>query len=160
MVRDDDVAERYEERDVGTKGTEGSRNGAAHERVYEYRRRIAARIANHRRTPLSAIKRLVRTPDAFAAWLRDHPHEAVVGDAVTPDDAPLANFLWERLGMYFWVANAITDGERLVDIELPDWCRAYMLHEAAYFEQGRRDGGTELTAAEVLDVLQGVVGRA
>ncbi len=31
------------------------------------------------------------------------------GCATTPDDAPLANFLWERLGMYVWIADAVTD---------------------------------------------------
>jgi hypothetical protein len=98
MVRDDAVAERYEERDVGDVGTEGSRTGAPNERYDEYQRRIAARIANHRRTPRGIVKRLLRTPDAFAVWLRDHPPEAVVGAAVTPDDASLASPYLPRQG--------------------------------------------------------------
>jgi hypothetical protein len=160
LVRDDAVLERYEEGDEGTESREGSRSGAPHESYDEYQRRIAARITHHRRAPPSTVKRLLRTPDAFTAWLRDHPPEAVVGDTVTPDDAPLANFLWDRLGMYVWIADAITDGERFVDIELPDWCHAYVLHEATYVEQGRRDDDIELTAGEVLGVLEDVLGRA
>jgi hypothetical protein len=142
---------------VGSEHKQGSRSGQPNEGYDNYRRRIAARIAASRLVPPADIEHLLQTPAAFEAWLRSQPSEAIVGDYVTPDDSPLANFIWDSLGVYVDTFDFIFDGERFH--ELPEWCVAFGRHEALFIKQGLRDGSNEFTAAEVLDILRRTVGR-
>ena len=139
------------------KQQDGSRGGQPHEGFDEYRRHIAVRIASGRPAPPDALEHLLQTPAAFEAWLRGQSPNVIVGDYRTPDDSPLANFIWDTLSVYVDTFAVIFDGQRFH--EMPAWCAAFTRWEAEYIEHHAREGGNELTAAEVLDILQRVVGR-
>lgn len=136
---------------------EVSRSGKPNEGYDHFQQRRAARIAASRRLPPDALQHLLQTPAAFEAWLCSQAPDTIVGDDVTPDDSPLANFVWDSLGVYVWSADSILDGERFH--ELPEWCAAFTRLEGEYFEQGGHEGSNEFTASEVLAILRRAVGR-
>lgn len=135
----------------------GSRSRQPNESYAYFQRRRAARIAARRQVPPDAIEQLLRTPEAFETWLRGQPSEAIVGDYVTPDDSPLANFIWDSLGVYVDTVYGIFDGEQFH--ALPEWCTAFTRREAEYINQGRGEGRHEFTAADVLTILHRAIGR-
>jgi hypothetical protein len=107
-------------------------------------------MESSKRVPTATIRRLLKIPDAFRAWLLDRDPDSIVGDCYTPDNTPVANFLWDAIGVYVWVADDIMDGDRFID--LPEWCRRYQLAEYDYAQTKVGDSG-ELTDSEVLAVL-------
>jgi hypothetical protein len=137
---------------------DSSRSRQPNESYADCQRCRTARIATSRQVPPDAIEQLLHTPEAFETWLRDQPPEAIVGDYVTPDDSPLANFIWDRLGVYAWTFDSIFDGKQFHAVS--EWYAAFTRQEAAYIEQGWRDEGRqELAAADVLNILQSAVSR-
>jgi hypothetical protein len=137
---------------------DGSKGRQPNESYVDCQRRRTARIAARRQVPPEAVEQLLRTPEAFETWLRGQPSEAIVGDYVTPDDSPLANFIWDSLGVYVWTFDCIFDGEQLH--EVPEWYVAFTRQEVEYIEQGwREEGRQEFTAADVLTILQRAVSR-
>jgi len=139
------------------KQQDGSRGGQPHEGFDEYRRHIAVRIASGRPALPDALEHLLEMRAAFAAWLRARTSDAIVGDYPTPDDSPLANFIWDTLVVYVDMFGDIFDGERFY--VMPTWCAEFTRWEADYIARRWREGGDELTAGEVLGILQRVVGR-
>jgi len=136
---------------------DGSRSRQPNESYSDISRRTA-RITANRRVPPGAIEQLLRTPETFETWLRGQPLEAIVGDYFTPDDSPLANFIWDSLGVYVWTCDSIVDGKRFHAV--PEWCVAFMRREAEHVEQGWQQAGRqEFTAADVLTILQRAVSR-
>ena len=136
---------------MGSLPHDGSRSGQPYEDYDEYRRRIKVRISFGQQVPPETLEHLLHTPAAFEAWLRGQPPVDVVGDYHTPDDSPLANFIWDALGVYVDTFDVIFDGKSFH--EMPAWCAAFTREEAVYIEQHSHEGGNELTAAEVLDIL-------
>jgi hypothetical protein len=132
----------------------GSRSGELNETYDERMRRIVVRIAAHRQVPVVDIQNLLDTPSAFESWLVSQPPEAVVGDYFTPDDSPLANFLWDALGVYVDTADTIFEGKHF--IPMPAWCRVFTRYEAEYIE-AHTDEGDEFSAADVLSILREAV---
>jgi hypothetical protein len=142
---------------VDKRHKEGSRSGKPNEGYDHYRRRIAARMAAGRRVPPDALQDLLQTSAAFETWLRSQAPDTIVGDYFTPDDSPLANFIWDSLGVYVDTFDSVFDGERFH--ALPEWCAAFTRLESEYIEQQGHEGSNEFTASEVLAILRRAVGR-
>lgn len=122
----------------------------------EYRRQRLERSKSSRQVSLSAIRDLIQMPTAFRAWLLDHDPGTIVGDCYTPDNATVANFLWDAIGVYVWVADEITYGSR--SIGLPNWYQEYQLAEYEHVQKQAESNG-ELTADEALIILDSVGGE-
>jgi hypothetical protein len=84
--------------------------------------------------------------ERFAGWLDGLPGEAVVGVGAIPALTPLAQYLFERVGLVLCVqADAVFLGERAL-ASLPDWARRFQ------GEVGHRPLA-ELTAAQCRALL-------
>lgn len=116
------------------------------------------RVHTSKPIPTRLIKEALARPHGFEAWLKQHDADAVLGDLYTPDDSPLANFLWDTLGVYVWTADEIVYrvDDRVAFIPMPQWC---MQFEVATDELAKARGGddTDLRASELLTILKPIL---
>lgn len=110
-----------------------------------------ARVRGSKQISPQLIETALASPRDFAEWLKRHDPEAVLGDLYTPDNSPLANFLWDTLGVHIFTAGEIAYNETL--ISMPGWCMAFDLATIDYAET-RPNEDTKLRAWELLKVLQ------
>jgi hypothetical protein len=116
---------------------------------------INARMANSQSIPLSRIRAALETPRQFDTWLRQQSPEARVGDTVTPDDCPIANYLWDILAIYVWVGETIQyKRKRVASVPYPTWVGT-LLAEANDWVHSRGAGSLDISADELLSILHG-----
>ena len=77
-----------------------------------------------------------------------------MGDTVTPDNCPIANFLWDTLAIYVWVGETILyKRKRVAFVPYPTWVGT-LLVEADDWVHSRGDGSLDISADELLSILR------
>lgn len=116
---------------------------------------INARKATSRQVSVQQLLDQLQSPDRLRMWLQAKQPTEIVGEAQTPDETVLANFLWETLGAYvlaFGFELWRLEGD---PVELPAWCGEFA---RVQWEHNRMrpsaSANGKWTAAEALAMLE------
>jgi hypothetical protein len=104
--------------------------------------------------PVSRIHAVLNTPEQFEAWLAQQSPEVKVGDVITPDDCPIANFLWDILGIYVWVGDTILYKRiHITHVPYPQWVNTLLLKAWDQVES-RQNSSVDISAEDLLTILE------
>lgn len=125
----------------------------------QIQQRRLERVRTSKRIPTRLIKEVLASPQGFEAWLKQHDADTVLGDLYTPDDSPLANFLWDILGVYVWTGEEIgyRFASRVAVIPMPQWYMQFDVATSEYVEARGGDDDTDLRASELLTILKTIL---
>jgi hypothetical protein len=129
----------------------GHQDERQRERWKAMRAPISARMANSNTVTSQAILEALTSPDQLRTWLEAKPPDAVVGNYQTRDESILANFLWDRLGIYVMTFDFILYEEE--DIAFPPWCALFNRVELERYA-AQPPPGADWTAEAALAIVQ------